>query len=104
MNENLNTDQNLKYGPKSEKMEQIPKEKKRIKVNKNWIRIQNMQQNPEISKWIKVQNWIKIRKIIQTPKLDQNPKNHKMDQKKKKYIKIQDMDQNPKNGSKSKNG
>ena len=95
MDENLKIDQNQKYGPKSEKMEQIPKEKKKIKINKYWIRIQNMQQNPEISEWIKVQNWTKIRKIIQTPTLDQNPKNHKMDQKKKIYYKIQEMDQNP---------
>ena len=96
-------DQNQKYGSKSKIRTKIRKNgaNSKRKRNKNWIRIQNMQQNPEISEWIKVQNWIKIRKIIQTPKLDQNPKNHKMDQKKKyllkskTWIKIQEMDQNP---------
>ena len=59
MDENLKMDQNLKYGPKSEKMEQIPKKKNQNK--------QKLDQNPKYvaksrNKW-----------MDQSSKLDRNP-------------------------------
>ena len=53
-------DENLKYGPKSEKMEQIPKDQNKQKLDQNPKYVAKSR-----NKW-----------MDQSSKLDQNPKNY----------------------------